>query len=122
MTAVVITVATSFYMVYHKVASGKGFDDEHDHQDDELVHDPRKGDLERFRGFLRNLVMHAAVGTALGGVTTLVGEPQNLLIGSVVGWEFVPFFLHVAPVSLPVLAVGLTTCVLAREAQVVWLR
>ena len=116
-TAVVITVATSFYMVYHKVASGKGFDDEHDHQDDELVHDPRKGDLERFRGFLRNLVMHAAVGTALGGVTTLVGEPQNLLIGSVVGWEFVPFFLHVAPVSLPVLAVGLTTCVLLERLK-----
>ena len=116
-TAVVITVATSFYMVYHKVASGKGFDDEHDHQDDELVHDPRKGDLERFRGFLRNLVMHAAVGTALGGVTTLVGEPQNLLIGSVVGWEFIPFFLHVAPVSLPVLAVGLTTCVLLERLK-----
>jgi Na+:H+ antiporter, NhaB family len=116
-TAVVITVATSFYMVYHKVASGKGFDDEHDHQDDDLVHDPRKGDLERFRGFLRNLVMHAAVGTALGGVTTLVGEPQNLLIGSVVGWEFVPFFLHVAPVSLPVLAVGLTTCVLLEKLK-----
>jgi Na+:H+ antiporter, NhaB family len=116
-TAVVIIVAASFYTVYHKVASGKGFDDEHDHQDDELVHDPRKGDLERFRGFLRNLMMHAAVGTALGGVTTLVGEPQNLLIGNVVGWEFVPFFLHVAPVSLPVLAVGLTTCVLLEKLK-----
>jgi Na+:H+ antiporter, NhaB family len=116
-TAVVITVATGFYMVYHKIASGKGFDDEHDHQDDELLHDPRKGDLERFRGCLRNLMMHAAVGTALGGVTTLVGEPQNLLIASVVGWEFVPFFLHVAPVSLPVLAVGLTTCVLLEKLK-----
>lgn len=116
-TAVVITVAAGFYMVYHKVASGKGFGDEHDHQDDELVHDPRKGDLERFRSFLRNLMMHAAVGTALGGVTTLVGEPQNLLIGNVVGWEFVPFFLHVAPVSLPVLVVGLTTCVLLEQLR-----
>jgi len=116
-TAVVITVAAGFYMVYHKVASGKGFDDEHDHQDDELVHDPRRGDLERFRSFLRNLMMHAAVGTALGGVTTLVGEPQNLLIGNVVGWEFVPFFLHVAPVSLPVLVVGLTTCVLLEQLR-----
>jgi Na+:H+ antiporter, NhaB family len=26
--------------------------------------------------------LHAAVGTALGGVTTLVGEPQNLLIAT----------------------------------------
>lgn len=110
-TAVVITVAVGFYSVYHKVASGKGFDDDHDHEDDELVHDPRKGDLERFRAFLRNLMMHAAVGTALGGVCTLVGEPQNLLIGHVVGWNFVEFFLHVAPISLPVLVVGLLTCV-----------
>ena len=47
--------------------------------------------------------MHAAVGTALGGVTTLVGEPQNLLIATVAGWEFVEFFLRMAPVSMPVL-------------------
>ena len=61
---------------------------------------------------MRSLVMHAAVGTALGGVTTLVGEPQNLLIGTVAGWDFIEFFVRMAPVSLPVLAVGLTTCVL----------
>jgi NhaB family Na+:H+ antiporter len=109
-TAVVIAVATGFYTVYHKVASGRGFDDDHDHNDDELVHDPRKGDLDRFRAFLRNLMMHAAVGTALGGVTTLVGEPQNLLIGEIAHWDFVEFFLRVAPVSMPVLGVGLLTC------------
>ena len=54
--------------------------------------------------------MHGAVGTALGGVCTLVGEPQNLLIGSVMGWHFAEFFIRVAPVSLPVLVVGLATC------------
>jgi NhaB family Na+:H+ antiporter len=54
--------------------------------------------------------MHAAVGTALGGVTTLVGEPQNLLIATAAGWDFVEFFVRMAPVSLPVLAVGLVTC------------
>ncbi len=110
-TAVVITVAAGFYGVYHRVAAGRGFDDAHDHTDDELVHDPRRGDLEHFRAFLRSLMMHAAVGTALGGVCTLVGEPQNLLIGEVAGWDFVQFFVKVAPVSLPVLAVGLVTCV-----------
>ena len=47
--------------------------------------------------------MHAAVGTALGGVCTLVGEPQNLLIGEIAGWTFGEFFLRMAPVSLPVL-------------------
>ena len=66
---------------------------------------------EVITGFLRNLMMHGAVGTALGGVCTLVGEPQNLLIGQVAGWEFIEFFVRVAPISMPVLAVGLLTCV-----------
>lgn len=108
--AVVIAVCTGFYTIYHKVASGRGFDDEHDHEDDELVHDPRRGDLTRFRHFLQSLVMHAAVGTALGGVCTLVGEPQNLIIGEAVGWSFSAFFFAMAPVSLPVLGAGLLTC------------
>ncbi len=33
-TAVIITVAAGLYAVYHKVTSGKGFDDDHDHADD----------------------------------------------------------------------------------------
>jgi len=41
-----------------------------------------------------------------------VGEPQNLLIGNVAGWNFVEFFVRMAPVSLPVLVLGLTTTVL----------
>lgn len=111
-TAVVITVASGFYGVYHKVASGKTFDVSHDSGSDDGVTDTHRGELEQFRGFLRDLMMHAAVGTALGGVMTLVGEPQNLLIGEIMGWEFVPFFLVMAPISLPVFVVGLTTCVL----------
>ncbi|MDZ4731864.1 MAG: sodium/proton antiporter NhaB [Xanthomonadales bacterium] len=109
-TAVVITVASGFYTVYHKVSSGKGFDSDHNHADDSGIGNETQNDLEGFRGFLRNLMMHAAVGTALGGVITLVGEPQNLLIGGVAGWNFVEFFLRMAPVSMPVLAVGLLTC------------
>jgi NhaB family Na+:H+ antiporter len=61
--------------------------------------------------------MHAAVGTALGGVCTLVGEPQNLLIGHEAGWHFKDFFLHMAPVSMPVLAAGLLTCVLLEKLR-----
>jgi NhaB family Na+:H+ antiporter len=109
-TAVIIAVATGFYGIYHKVSSGKGFDADHDHADDSGIGAETRADLEGLRGFMRNLVMHGAVGTALGGVTTLVGEPQNLLIGGVAGWHFRDFFLEVAPVSLPVLAVGLLTC------------
>jgi len=111
-TAVIITVAVGFYSVYHKVASGKKFDHDHDPTTDDQVVELHREDLEQFRAFLRNLMMHGAVGTALGGVTTLVGEPQNLLIAEIMDWEFAEFFMKMAHISMPVLAVGLLTCVL----------
>ncbi len=114
-TAVVISVAVGFYTVYHRVASGKEFRDDHEHGQDVSIQDLHRDDLENFRGFLRNLLMHAAVGTALGGVCTTVGEPQNLLIASYTGWSFIEFFIRMAPITMPVLAVGLTTCVLLEK-------
>jgi NhaB family Na+:H+ antiporter len=111
-TAVIITVAVGFFGVYHKVASGKKFDHDHDHSTDDEVVELHRADLEQFRAFLRSLMMHGAVGTALGGVTTLVGEPQNLLIAEIMDWEFVEFFLKMAHISMPVLVVGLITCML----------
>jgi len=116
-TAVIITVAAGLYQVYHKVTSGKGFDDDHDHADDTGIGTETRSDLEQYRSFLRNLMMHGAVGTALGGVCTLVGEPQNLLIGEIVGWEFGEFFIRMAPVSLPVLVIGLLTCVVVEKLR-----
>ncbi len=116
-TAVIISVALGFYSVYHKVASGKQFSDEHEHSEDEGIGELHRDDLERFRAFLRNLLMHGAVGTALGGVCTTVGEPQNLLIANQVGWEFVEFFIRMAPVTMPVLVVGLTTCFLLEQIK-----
>ena len=109
-TAVIIAVAYGFYNVYHRYASGKGSSGDHDLSNDQAIKDAERKDLIQFRAFLRNLMMHGAVGTALGGVCTLVGEPQNLLIGHLMGWHFVDFFLEVAPVSMPVLIVGLLTC------------
>ncbi len=110
-TAVLISVGVGFYSVYHKVASGKGLGQEdHDHSQDESVQEDNREDLENFRAFLRSLLMHGAVGTALGGVCTLVGEPQNLLIATVAGWDFITFVAIMAPVTMPVLAAGLTTC------------
>jgi NhaB family Na+:H+ antiporter len=110
-TAVVIAVAAGFYAVYHKAASGKHYyHPDHDVTKDDEVRESHRQDLEQFRAFLRSLVMHAAVGTALGGVMTLVGEPQNLLIGNTAEWDFVEFFVHMLPVSAPVLVVGLATC------------
>jgi Na+:H+ antiporter, NhaB family len=116
-TAVVITVAEGFYLVYHKIASGKQYHDDHDHSEDRQVGELARADLIEFRSFLRSLMMHAAIGTALGGVTTLVGEPQNLLIAKVAGWEFVEFFVRMAPVSMPVLVVGLLTCALLEKTK-----
>jgi len=88
-TAVIISVAVGFYSVYHKVASGKGYQhkDHNAGSDDEVIELHRE-DLENFRAFLRSLLMHGAIGTALGGVATMVGEPQNLLIAKTVGWTF----------------------------------
>jgi len=114
-TAVLIAVAVGFYGVYHKVASGKGFNQAHDHGDDDTVKEQHREELDQFRSFLRSLIMHGAVGTALGGVCTTVGEPQNILISSRMGWDFVEFFTQMAPVTMPVLFCGLLTCVLLEK-------
>lgn len=113
-TAVLISVAVGFYAVYHKVATGG---DNYAGNDD-LVQELHRGDLDQFRAFLRSLVMHGAVGTALGGVCTMVGEPQNLLIAEKVGWDFAEFFIRVAPVSIPCLFAGLLTCVVVEHFRV----
>lgn len=109
-TAVIITVAYGFYDVYHRYASGG-----HGPQEICQIFEECQDYLKEFRGFLRNLMMHGAVGTALGGVCTLVGEPQNLLIANVMGWHFDEFFIKVAPVSMPVLAVGLLTTIVVEK-------
>ena len=113
-TAVIISVAVGFYTVYHSVASNGT-----DFTNDEEIAEHHHEDLDQFRGFLRNLMMHGAVGTALGGVCTTVGEPQNLLIANKAGWDFMEFFVHMTPVSMPVLAVGLITCALLEATRIV---
>jgi NhaB family Na+:H+ antiporter len=115
-TAVVITVALGFHAVFHKVASGKHFHaSDHDQTRDEDVQEIHRSDLDQFRAFLRQLVMHAAIGTALGGVATQVGEPQNLLIAQKLGWDFIEFYLQVAYVSIPVLIAGVAVCMLVER-------
>ena len=118
-TAVLITISVGFYSVYHKIASGKSINDEdHDHTDDSGLLAEHQTNLEDFRAFLRSLIMHGAVGTALGGVCTTVGEPQNLLIAERAGWEFIEFFVRMAPVTMPVLVCGLITCVLLEKIKI----
>ncbi|RMA81054.1 sodium/proton antiporter NhaB [Umboniibacter marinipuniceus] len=105
-TAVLITVAIGFYNVYNTVYSGLvqefGIT-----EDEKRFH---KKSLAQFRRFLRSIIMHGAVGTALGGVSTIVGEPQNLLIGERLDWNFVEFYLNMAHITMPVLGLGLLTC------------
>ncbi|PAJ73034.1 Na(+)/H(+) antiporter NhaB [Pseudoalteromonas sp. NBT06-2] len=114
--AVVISVGIGFYSVYHKVASNKSFlEDGHDHTSDHELTEFSQNDLKQFRGFLRNIMMHAGVGTALGGAMTLVGEPQNLIIGSKAGWEFVEYAIRMSPVTIPVFIAGLFTCFLVEK-------
>jgi len=101
-TAVLITISVGFYSVFHKVASGKKIVDEgHDHGNDENLINQR-ANLEDFRAFLRSLIMHGAVGTALGGVTTVVGEPQNLLIAERRLGIYGVLPMRMAPVTMPV--------------------
>jgi NhaB family Na+:H+ antiporter len=108
-TAVLISVFVGFYQVYHTVhSSPSDYSGSNTIDKEELSGET----LDQFRSFLRSLVMHGAVGTALGGVCTIVGEPQNLLIGEKLGWDFMQFFYAMAPITLPVLASGLLTCVL----------
>jgi NhaB family Na+:H+ antiporter len=115
--AVLITSGAGFYQVFHRFASGKHYDAEHDAGHDEAVQELHRSDLDAFRAFLRGLMMHASVGTALGGAMTQVGEPQNLLIAKQAGWLFGEFFQAMAPVTLPVLLVGLATCVVVEKLR-----
>lgn len=101
-TAVIISVGLGFYSIYHQVMSQAGANDA-DFQE------KFRHDLETLKGYLRNLLMHAVVGTAVGGVCTLVGEPQNLLIAKQASWEFIEFFLRMAPVTLPVMVFAVIT-------------
>ncbi len=117
-TAVLISVCVGFYSVYHRAASG--LRDEHSNYDngsDDNIIELHRSDLDQFRAFLRSLVMHGAIGTALGGVCTLVGEPQNLLIAEKANWDFIQFFIQMSPVTMPSLVAGLLTCIALEKTK-----
>ena len=118
-TAVLIGVMIGFYRIYHAVVSGNSFtDQDHNYKDNSNINSLNASELEEFKGFLRDLVMHGAVGTALGGVCTTVGEPQNLLIAGKAGWDFMEFFIQMAPITMPILITGLLTCILVEKFSI----
>ena len=104
-TAVFITVITGMYSVFDKVFSSR--------HSSGLAQD-----FDQFRSFLRGLVMHGVVGTALGGMCTLVGEPQNMVIGKAIGWEFFEFIKQMSHVTLPILGSGLIVCLLLEKTKI----
>ncbi|MEA9390115.1 sodium/proton antiporter NhaB [Acerihabitans sp. TG2] len=115
--AVVISVAMGFLLIYHRFISEQGAIVDNDDKTAPLS-DDHKQTLEQFRSFLRSLLMHAGIGTALGGIMTMVGEPQNLIIAKTVGWGFSAFFLHMLPVTVPVFIFGIATCILVERFKV----
>lgn len=114
--AVLVAVATGFYEVYHRVVSKVGYHDDPDVTDD-YVDELHRQDLEDFRAVLRSLLMHGAIGTAIGGVCTLVGEPENIVIGNAAGWSFMEFLVQVAPATLPTLLAGMLTCLVLERLR-----
>lgn len=105
--AVIITVIGGFYAIYHKTITGN-----------KKHPDIDKGEFEQFRSFLTSLIMHAAIGTALGGVCTMVGEPQNLIIANKAGWIFMEFAFRMSPVTIAVLIAGLCTCYILEKTKI----
>lgn len=114
--AVVISVAMGFYGIYHRVVSNGS--DQLNHDDSDIEDADQRLMLEKFRAFLRSLMMQTGVGTALGGVMTMVGEPQNLIIAKAAGWNFSEFFLRMAPVTVPVLICGIITSVVVERFKI----
>lgn len=117
-TAVVIAVLLSAYEIYHVYESKNPVN--HDLTNDVEIDHHRKELLENLRAYLRKIAMLAAIGTMLGGITTLVGEPQNLLIGKIMNWDFNEFFFRMLPVDIPVIISGIITYYLLEKNK--WLK
>lgn len=107
--AVLVAIAVAFYEVYHRaVSSLEGH--EGAAGGEPSIQEQLRRDLDQFRGLLRGLLMHGAIATAIGGVCTLVGEPENIVIGTAAGWDFVHFFVTAAPSTIPTLLAGFAVC------------
>ncbi len=99
--AILLTIAASFHETFRHATEQHG----------------STMPAENVNAFLRGFLMHGAVATAYGGVTTLIGEPENLIIGNQVGWNFQQFFLEVAPVSIPTFIAGILTCIVLEKMR-----
>ena len=94
LVAISIAVCFNFYAIYHRQEGHHG----------------NIKEAEELRGFLRNLIIHGTVGTIIGGTMTIVGEPNNMMIGTKMGWSFIGFIAHCAVISVPAAIAGFTVC------------
>ena len=94
LVAIAIAVCFNFYAIYHRVEGNRGNEKE----------------MEEFRGCLRNFIIHGTVGTIIGGTMTIVGEPNNMMIGTKMGWHFIEFITHCAVISVPAALAGFAVC------------
>ncbi|MBK4765063.1 MAG: sodium/proton antiporter [Pantoea sp. Brub] len=106
---VIIIVFISLYNIYNQII--------HDAKCKKYI-DNRKISLNQFRCFLCNLIMYACIGTTLGGVMTMVGEPQNIIIAHNVGWNFKSFFLHMYPITIPIVISGICTIIILEKFKI----
>lgn len=109
--AALLTMIGAMFMIYHKVQSGKSYDDDHT-DDDTLIREELHKDLSKFRSFLINLLMYAAIGTVAGGIATKIGEPQNIPLAEAAGWDFVAFAIEMKWITLFVNIAGILTIII----------
>ena len=102
-TAVLISVTLGFYKIFESNFKKNNISE---------------SEFDQGKAFLRDIIMHGVVGTALGGVCTIVGEPQNLLIAQKAGWQFMEFFWRMAPVTMPVLFFCLLSCIVIEKFKI----
>ena len=100
--AVIISISVGFYQIIEEAKQNKSV---------------TETDASHFYTFLRGLLMHAAIGSALGGSMTIVGEPQNILIAEIMNWNFQTFFFKMLPITLPLLFVGIVTCIILEKIK-----
>ncbi len=108
MIAIMIATCTGLYKMYENylIRSDHGLSpsDVSSHKNDA-------------KSCIRDIIMHSAIGTALGGSLTIVGEPQNLMIGNSTNWQFSQFFNKMFPVLLPTLIVACVMCIIMEKMK-----
>jgi len=126
-TAVLITVVGQLYDIVLNFRAGKSYGDTIGDFTDEELRQALGPQIQEYRQFLRSIMIHGLIGTALGGVMTMVGEPQNVMLVKTINkilaeanmplWDFNTFVVKMLPVTIPTLLAGLVTAILLEKSK-----